>query len=150
VQYQGLAQKLQSAKTEVDQYLGKVPALRDSSSQDFQRVAEEAYRLADDMNLPVTDLRVQRAALRATYGSLDRLQTQQRTQQQSRDASLPHVESGNARGSVPAPRPGADPLKDIDPAYLSFWEKRGYTREQMLEEAKYIPKGRKVRPAAAR
>jgi exonuclease VII large subunit len=151
VQLQGLATKLQAAKNEVDQYIAKVPSLRDNTSQDFQRVAEEAYRLSEDMNLPVTDFRVQRAALRAAYGSLEKIAATQQARQQSRDASLPHVETRTGgRPAQTAAGNGADPLKDVDPTYIQFWERRGYTREQMIDEAQYIPKGRKVRPAAAR
>ena len=144
VQYQTLAGKLQSAKVEVDEYMSKIPALRDNTSQDFQRVAEEAYRLSDDMGLPVTDLRVQRAALRAAHGSLDRITLQQQSREQSRAASIPPVDTraGGARGPM---APSTDPLKDVDPTYVEFWKKRGYTQAQMIEESKYIPKGRKVR-----
>ena len=147
VQMQGLATKLQSAKTEVDQYVSKIPALRDSTSSDFQRVSEEAYRLSDDMGLPVTDLRVQRAALRAAYGSLDRMTSTQSTRQASREASLPHAETRTGHGGTPPARTsgGGDSLKDVDPTYLRFWESKGYSRERMIDEAQYIPKGRKVR-----
>lgn len=147
VQLQGLATKLQGAKAEVDQYLTKLPALRDNTSQEFQRVAEEAYRLSDDMGLPVTDLRVQRAALRAAYGSIDRLTNNAQTREQSRGASLPHVETRPAGGAAPrgGQAPSNDPLKDVDPTYLKFWESKGYSRERMIDEAQYIPRGRKVR-----
>ena len=146
VQLQALAQKLQSAKVEVDQYVSKDPTLRDTSSQNFQRVSEEAYRLSEDMGLPVTDLRVQRAALRATYGSLDRMASTQQARQQSRNDSLPHVETRAGGGGAPrGTAPSNDPLKDVDPTYIAFWERKGYSREQMLDEAQYIPKGRKVR-----
>ena len=144
VQMQTLAGKLQVAKTEVDQYISKIPSLRDNTSQDFQRVSEEAYRLSDDMGLPVTDLRVQRAALRATYGTLDRIASTQQAREQSRTSSLPHVETRSGGRPIGNPN-GNDPLKDVDPTYIQFWERRGYTREQMIEEAQYIPKGRKVR-----
>ena len=139
VQTQQLAQKLQTAKSEVDAYIQKLPSLRDQSSPEFQKVADEAYRLSDDMGLPVTDLRVQRAALRATYGSIDRIQTQQRAREVSRDASLPHTESGvgGSRGQAPQTN-GADPLKGIPQHYLDFWKSRGYSRERMVEESKYI------------
>ena len=146
VQLQALAQRLQSAKTEVDQYVTKMPTLRDTTSPDFQRVSEEAYRLSDDMNLPVTDLRVQRAALRAAFGSLERVTNSQHTRQQSRNDSIPHVETraGGSPRTAGGP-PSSDPLKDVDSTYIAFWEKKGYTREQMIAEAQYIPKGRKVR-----
>jgi len=146
VQMQTLATKLQAAKTEVDQYISKVPSLRDNNSQEFQKVADEAYRLSEDMGLPVTDLRVQRAALRATYGSLERMTASSQRRQQSRTDSLPHVETRTGGVRTPAAQTnGADPLKDVDPTYISFWERKGYSREQMIEEAQYIPKGRKVR-----
>ena len=148
IQAQQLNAKIVSAFGEVNQYIDKVPSLRDSSSQDFQRVSQEAYRVAEDMNLPVTDGRVQRVALRAVYGPLDRLAAATQARQQSRDASLPHTESGAGGGGAPPPTKGGDPLKDVDPTYIKFWQGRQYTREQMIEEAKYIPKGRKVRPGA--
>ena len=148
VQFQTLAGKLQSAKTEVDQYISKVPALRDTASQDFQRVAEEAYKLSDDMGLPVTDLRVQRAALRAAYGSLERMTSQQQSREQSRAASIPPVDTRPGGAPARGMAPSTDPLKDVDPTYVEFWKKRGYTQAQMIEEAKFIPKGRKVRQGA--
>ena len=144
VQLQGLATKLQAANAEVNQYISKVPNLRDNTSQEFQRVAEEAYRLSDDMNLPVTDPRVQRAALRAAYGTLDKIAATQTARAQTRDASLPHVETRTG-GRPATPASGTDPLKDVDPTYLAYWERKGYSRDRMLEEAQYIPKGRKVR-----
>lgn len=148
IQAQQLNAKIVSAFGEVNQYIDKVPSLRDSSSQDFQRVSQEAYHVAEDMSLPVTDGRVQRVALRAVYGPLDKLAAANVARQQSRDASLPHTESsaGSGGGSQTGKTP--DPLKDVDPAYIKFWQGRGYTREQMVEESKYIPKGRKVRPGA--
>lgn len=147
IQAQQLNAKIQTAFSEVNQYLDKVPSLRDSNSQDFQKVSQEAYRVAEDMNLPVTDGRVQRVALRAVYGPLDRLAAASQARQQSREASLPHTESSVGRAAPSGTPKGPDPLKDVDPTYLKFWESRGYTREQMIDEAKYIPKGRKVRPA---
>ena len=147
IQAQQLNAKLQSAFGEVNQYIDKVPSLRDSSSQDFQRVSQEAYRVAEDMNLPVNDGRVQRVALRAVYGPLDRLAAANTARAQSRDASLPHTETTVSRGTTQATaqKGGPDPLKDVDPTYIAHWERKGYTRERMIEEAAYIPKGRKVR-----
>jgi len=149
IQAQQLNSKLQSASQDVNGYLDKIPSLRDNASQDFQRVSAEAYRVSEDMGLPVTDLRVQRVALRAVYGPLEKMQAAAQARQQSRDASLPHTETsvGTSVGSRQAPVvKGGDPLKDVDPTYIKFWQGRGYTREQMVEEAKYIPQGRKVRP----
>ena len=144
-QVTALNAKLQQASTEVTQYLAKVPALRDQTSADFQKVSEEAYRLSDDMNLPVTDLRVQRAALRTVYGSLEHMSATTHARQQSRDASLPHVESNLGR-ATPTTGIKADPLKDVPKEYLDYWKRRGYTQAQMVEEAAYVTRTpRKVR-----
>ena len=140
IQAQQLDAKLRSAGQEVTAYLDKAPALRDQSSADFGRVRDEAYRVSDDMGLPVTDLRVQRVALRAVYGPLERMAANTQAREQSRSSSLPHVES--TMGSTPAVElKGGDPLKNVDPAYIQHWTRKGYTRAQMLEEAKYLPVG---------
>jgi hypothetical protein len=139
VQLQALAQKLQAAGTEVNQYIDKMPALRDTASAEFARVRDEAYRLSEDMGLPVQDLRVQRAALRATFGSLDRLASAQHVKQQSREASLPHVETRTgAAPQRPASGAADEALKGVPQAYLDYWTKKGYTRAQMIEEAQYV------------
>jgi exonuclease VII large subunit len=139
VQMQALAQKLQAASTEVNQYIDKMPTLRDTTSAEFARVRDEAYRLSEDMGLPVQDLRVQRAALRATFGSLDRLASAQHVKQQSREASLPHVETRTgAAPQRPASGAADEALKGVPQAYLDYWTKKGYTRAQMIEEAQYV------------
>ena len=134
--------KLQEAANEVNQYIAKVPALRDTSSDDFKRVSEAAYRVSGRLGLPVTDYRVQQTALESVYGGLDRIAKAGQTRQQSREDSLPHTETQMGRGSAPAPQKqaGDDVLKGVSHEYIRFWEKRGYTRAQMIEEAKYVTK----------
>src|SRR3990167_9824030 len=73
IQMTQLNAKVQAAATEVNQFIEKVPTLRNTASPEFQKVAEAAYALSDDMGLDVKDFRVQRAALRQVYGSLDRV-----------------------------------------------------------------------------
>lgn len=140
IQAQTFAAKTQSALTEVNQYMEKMPALANALSPEFQKVAKAAYEIADEVGLPVQDPRVQRRALRETFGTLDRIAAAAKAQDSSRAASLPHTEAGpGAGGTAPAPKPGGtNPLKDVPPAYLEFWKKRGYTQKQMEDEAKYI------------
>ena len=141
IQMTQLNAKVQAAATEVNAFIDKVPTLRNTSSPEFQKVADAAYALSDDMNLPVQDFRVQRAALRQVYGSLDRVAGGDRARQQTRDASLPHVESGVSGGrTVTKPAGGDEALKGISQHYIDFWTKRGYTKQQMIEEAKYVTK----------
>ncbi len=134
--------QLQEAANEVQRYIAKVPALRDTASADFQRVSEAANRVSRRMGLPVTDYRVQQTALESVYGSLDRIAKADKTRQESRNDSLPHTETTMGRGPAPVAQKqaGDDVLKGVSPEYIKFWTKRGYTREQMIEEAKYVSK----------
>jgi len=139
VQMQTVGSKMQAALNEVNQYVAKIPALKDTSSKAFQAVSEAANRISDDLGFPVTDVRVQRQALREAFGSLERLAAAEQTRQQSRGDSLPHVEvtPGGVRNPV-KPNAAADALKDVPPEYIAFWKKRGYTEEQMKAEAAYV------------
>lgn len=138
------AQKLQSAGTEVNAFIDRIPALKDVNSADFKKVSDAAYSASDDMGLPVSDLRVQRRALREVYGSLDKMAKAEGEREVSRRASLPHVETttGSARVVVK----GSDDAwkKDVPVEYIEHWKRRGYTEEQMKAEARYI-KPRRVR-----
>ncbi len=142
-------QRMAQASDEVHKYIAKVPALMDVNSAEFKKVADEAYRISDDVGAPVSDLRVQRMALRAVYGSLDRMAARGSAQEQSRNASLPHVET--ASGATGRPVTGkVDPLEGVPAEYLEYWKKRGYTREKMIEEAQYVDKTRSVRKVRTR
>lgn len=141
VQVQQITQlntRLQAASVEVQQYIEKVPALRNNASPDFAKVSDAAYALSEDMNLPVSDLRVQRAALRQVYGSIEKMAQASTVRAATRDASLPHVETGAGGRPTGAPAKADDGLKGISQKYIDFWTKRGYTRERMIEEAKYV------------
>ena len=140
-----LNDKIIKAGNEVNQFIERIPSLRDNMSAEFQKVATAAYAAADDMGLPVTDVRVQRVALKQVYGSLERVAQQSKDKQVSRDASLPHVESnvGSAGKQVDK---GADPLKGVPSEYLEFWKKKGYTRERMIDEAQYVTRAPRKMP----
>mgnify|MGYP001607787052 CR=1 FL=1 len=141
--------KLQAAGTEVNQYIARVPSLKDTNSDEFKRVSEAAYSASDDMGLPVTDLRVQRRALREVYGTLDKMAKNDGERESSRRASLPHVETSAGGTRQPAAPAGADAWKkDVPADYLTYWKQRGYSEQQMKDEAKYVTKApRKVRSA---
>ena len=144
------AGKLQAAGAAVNQYLAHVPALKDVNSADFAKVRDAAYSASDDMNLPVTDLRVQRRALREVYGTLDKMAKNDGERESSRRASLPHTETSAGGTRQPAAAAtGADAWKkDVPADYLTYWKQRGYSEQQMKDEAKYVTKApRKVQRA---
>lgn len=138
--------RIQSASAEVQAYINKIPKLGDPNSAEFARVSKEAYRIADDLNVPVTDARVQRVALRAVYGSLDRIAANDSARSASREASLPHTETGVGGTGRPAAPKADDALKGISQKYIDFWTKKGYSRERMVQEAKYVTKEPRSHP----
>lgn len=141
--------QMQEAANEVDQYILKVPALRDTSSPEFQKVSAAAHRVSRRMGLPVTDFRVQQTALEGVYGGLDKIAAVGNARQRSRESSLPHTESG-VGSTGRAVVTGDDALKGVSQKYIDFWNKKGYTRERMVEEAKYITREPRSVPARQR
>ncbi len=149
IQMQQLNAKVQAAAEEVNTFISKVPSLRDTNSAEFQKVAQIAYQTAEDMGLPATDFRVQRAALRQVYGSVERITSNGQARQQSREASLPHTETAMG-GSGKTVVKGDDALKGVSQKYIDFWTKKGYTRERMIQEAKYVTKEPRSVPVQSR
>lgn len=138
IQLQQLNAKVTQAANEVNAFIDKVPSLRDTQSAEFQKVSQVAYQTAEDMGLPVTDFRVQRAALRQVYGSIERIASNGAARETARSASVPHTETGVGGTNRPAASKGDDALKGISQKYIDFWTKKGYSRERMVEEAKYV------------
>lgn len=133
-QQQAIAMKTQSALKEVNEYIDKMPQLGSTGSSEFQKVARAAYEIAEDMGLPATDPRVQRQALRVTFGTLDKVARVASGTEAGRRASIPHSESGS--GGEPAPAVKSDEaLKGVPARYLNFWKSKGYTPKRMAEEA---------------
>lgn len=127
--------KKSSALSEVDAFLNKVPHLRNPNSEDFQRVAREAYRVADETGLSVQDPRTQRLALRAVYGPLEKVTSLKQTREFERRNADNHAETERGGSSS---KPVKDPLKDVPQMYRDHWKRLGYSQEKMVEEAKFI------------
>ena len=137
--YRVQANKLQAAGAEVNAYMDRVPALRDTNSADFAKVRDAAYEASEDMGLPVTDLRVQRVALKQVYGSLSKMAKVEGDREQSRRASLPHTETAT-NGGQRVPAKGGDTAwkEGIPDKQMKYWKERGYTEQQMKDEARYV------------
>src|SRR6185295_1365791 len=110
---------------EVNLFIEKLPALRDVNSAEFAKVRDVAYEVADDMNLPVTDFRVQRRALKQVYGSVERIASNGAARETARAASVSHTETSvGSSGKAAAPKD--DALKGVSQKYIDFWTKKGY------------------------
>ena len=130
-----LNQKRASATAEITQYTDRVPALADSTSPEFLRAARAAAEIADDMGWDIRDPRVQRQALRQTFGSLDRLAASDKTREYDRQHADTAMETrGGGRGTPPKP----DPFAVVPKPLMDEWKRLGYTPEQMKEELKYV------------
>ena len=129
-------QRSQAALGEVNQFIEKIPALNDISSPEFGKVRKAAYDIAAELNLEVSDPRVQRRALRETFGTLDRVQAASGAVDHARQRRDTFADTGGGGGAPDGSKP--DPLKAVPKAYREHWERLKYTPEQMAAEAKYI------------
>lgn len=138
-QQSAIQQKVQESLKEVRQYMDKIPELKNASSAEIARVAEAAQDIAGEMNLPIDDARVQRLALRATFGTLDRVTRAQQTREADRRSRVPHAEAAtNGSGSQEPTTPAQDAWKQgIPQAQIDYWTRLRYTPERMKEEAKF-------------
>lgn len=132
-----IQEQVKTALGEVRQYMDKIPTLKDSGSPEITKVADAARDIAEEMGLTIEDPRVQRRALRETFGTLDRVTTRAKTQEADRQSRVPHAESGGGGGAAPVVTNGDDPLKGVDPKQLAYWKRLNYTPAKMAEEAKY-------------
>lgn len=123
-----------SALSEVNDFMAKVPALNDQSSDEFRRVARAAYEIADETGLDVRDPRVQRRALREALGPVDKLTKVSAAREFSREHADTFAERGGGGGSQTRK---ADPLKDIPQTQKDHWTARGKTKEEQVELAKF-------------
>ncbi len=123
----------QAALSEVNQYIAKMPALTSTSSPEFRKVAAAAQEIADEMNLPIQDARVQRRALRETFGTLDRIADVRSAREFDREHADTHAASGSGGGRT-EPRT-KDKLAGIPPAQIAFWKAKNYSQKMMEDEA---------------
>ena len=126
-------EQMKGAGAEVTQYMAAIPKLHDAMSEERRRVDQVVREIAAEMNTTMDDPRAQRRALQIAFGTLDKVTKPKVTVTQAET----YVETAGGGGKVKSPTSG-DPLKDVPAAYKTHWEKMGYTREQMVEEAKYI------------
>ena len=131
-------EKTRTATQEIRTYLDRVPSLANQSSPEFTKGALVAWEIGDELGLPVSDPRVQRRALREVFGTPEKLTETGRVQEFGRTQAATHTEISGGGQSVTGKHTQVDPLKDVDQRYLQEWERLGYTRERMIQEAKYI------------
>jgi hypothetical protein len=134
-QKQTLREKTTAASAEVAKFMDKIPGLTNTTSDEFRKVSRAAYEISDELGLPVSDPRVQRRALRETFGTLDRITDTRTAREFDRRAADTHTEVGRGAGGAEATK---DPLKDVPAAQMEYWKRLGYSREQMLKEAPFV------------
>lgn len=124
-----------TALSEVDAYIAKIPALADANSPELRKVGVAAREIALEMGKPVTDPLVQRRALREVYGSLEKVNSVRKVQAEARANAESHLESTPGAGVVSQRK---DPFKEVPPAIKEHWKRLNYTEEQMKAELPYI------------
>ena len=126
-------QRRNSALTEVNQYIDKVPALTNTASPELARVTRAAWEIAAELDLDVKDPRVQRRALREAFGPLDRITTVAKAREFDRNNADTHAETGGGGGATPVK--ADDPLKQVSKEWLDYWRDR-VSAKDLLDMAK--------------
>ncbi len=121
---------------EVNQYIQKLPALTNTSSPEFQKVAGAAQEIAEEMNLNIQDPRVQRRALRETFGSLEKIAQVSDVRSFDRANADTHSASGGGGGAQL--KKSKDPLAGVPKQQIDYWKSKGYSQEAMEKEAPYV------------
>ena len=130
------------AQTEVSQYLERVPSLGRTDSPEFVRVARTAHEIAQELGLRVEDPRVQRRALRESFGTLDRLKAAGSAREVSRQSSDTYVEAGGGGGNATPPSKDAEKLKSVPAPLKAHWDRMGYDEKRRLAELPYVDMNR--------
>jgi hypothetical protein len=119
-------EQLKTIKSQFDAYVKSRPDVKAEGTEDRRRFQEEFQALID-LGQPA-DMRTEVVAMRAAFGSLDRVQE---TTRQRRET---HAETGGA-GSGPAGGSTKEPWhKDLTPGQIALYQKQ-------LDEGKLFPGG---------
>lgn len=125
------------AQREMADYLEAKPGLRDKSDPKFNEVARVyqeltgRYGMADNL---VTEV----LALRQVYGPASGLRASREVREMTREAADLHAETAAGGGTGGKGGNNADPLAKVPKRYVEFWTKRGFSRDEMVKEAKYL------------
>jgi len=125
-----------TAKSELAGYAEAVPGLQDGTHPKFAQVKDSLSYMVYTLGLANTT-KTRLLALREVFGPLAKLQQQAESQRLTRNRRDGHAEvtGGPPMGTDTTTH---DPLAKVPKHFLEFWQKRGYSREEMLAEAKYI------------
>ena len=119
----------------VNEYIKAYPTLSDMHSPEFRALAQTFNELAleesaDGQISPTKAVAIQAKALQMTFGRGRRPVSPSGLE--SRPDTF--VEGGGGGGQMSRE---SDPLKDISERQKAYWKSQGYTKAQMIDEAKY-------------
>lgn len=125
----------EKASTGITQYMERFPQLRDTSSGEFAKVKRE-YDFLLGMGYDDTD-RTQLVAMRTALGPVEDRERRSRAEDISRETST-FSEGGGGGAGVLSDADKNNPLKDIPKEQIEYWQKKGYSEEEMKAEAPYV------------
>lgn len=128
---------LNAARDELQQYLDVEPEIATQEHKEFPKIKKEYDRLVNEFGYE-NSVRTELLATRHVLGPLEQLKQRKTVVRPPADEYV--VDRPGRRGGV-KPK-GADGLAKVPKHFIEQWNKEGMTKEQMLAEAKYIPKDR--------
>ena len=127
----------QKASQELDAYKKLYPTL---TTGEHPRWGEIQAAYTDLRNRGLSDtLTTQALAVRLVLGTVETTTKQEETVRMARERQASDFHSEGGGGSEAGGKGnGGDPLAKVPQRYKDFWKSRGYTREEMIAEAKFI------------
>ena len=118
------SQKFSTVQSRLNEYVSLMPGLRQPSSEEFKRAAQEYAFLVDLEGLPKTELQkrtMELKAVRMAYGDVSTIKARTASSTTTPEREVPmETHSSNHR---PPSVNGRDPIKDLTPAQKAHYEK---------------------------
>lgn len=141
-------QSVQTAAQQLEAYQKAIPALADQTSDEFETVKNEYLELIQ-LGQPENEM-TQLLAVKAAFGSLDRLKKKGREEVAEFDRNhreTPMETHGGSRPSDGMPK-AKKALKGIPDYMIQHWKESGYSEDEMVELAKYYTPRMSRQPSA--
>ncbi len=138
---------IRTATKKLDEYISRYPDLKQTGSDLLTKVRRELNGVTEEFGFDITDPRAQLIAVERVVGGhkMGGTDASEIARRKTPVGGTGGGAGGEGGGDVRKP----DPLKEIEKLYpdqIRHWERIGYSRQEMLDEAPYVLARRGTRP----
>lgn len=131
-------QQVSAAQSELREYFEVDPRLKTSEHPKAKEIAARYSDIVTRLGMPRTHAAML-LAYREVLGPVERLRQVKETTKMTRQTRDTHVETSGGKGDAGH---SSNPLARVPAHFIKHWQDRGYSREEMIKEAKYITEDR--------